>query len=172
MFALPTAVHSLSEGQNVDETGVREWRRGEDHRRATKALEFLLLLAYEREPLEERDDGLDDVGQSLHLEVPPVLAAAIDLAAAEVLLEELQRQSVMLRDVEGWADSPGRGAPVLHATADDHEAAFTQRESGQEVPDALGNTLDGKPFLLIVRTRHIVTVGRGLALSSVARYYE
>jgi hypothetical protein len=47
---------------------------------------------------------------------------------------------------------------MLPSAADQHEASLSQREPGQEITERDLNGLYARPFLLIVRTRHIFTV--------------
>jgi len=46
---------------------------------------------------------------------------------------------------------------VASWTTNEHEAGFSQREPDQVVPELAREQSDGESFLLIVRTRHIVT---------------
>ena len=77
-------------------------------------------------------------------------------SAPQSLAEQLERSWVLLRDVEGGRDSP-LPAVVAAWTTDQHEASFSEGEPRQEAPELCRDRFDSESFLLIVRTRHIVT---------------
>src|ERR671918_1028609 len=87
----------------------------------------------------------------------PPLPSSTDRPARERVAEELQWNSILLRHVEGGRDLP---LPlVVAATAtDEHEAGLAQSETRQEAPEIARDRFDSEPFLLIVRTRHLVTI--------------
>jgi hypothetical protein len=97
------------------------------------------------------------VGEAIHLPVPAAVAGDPHRAAAVSLAEEIERSPIDLRDVEGGREPEAFGAAAAFA-ADNHEASLSQREPGQESTECDVNRLDGRPFLLIACTRHIVTV--------------
>ena len=115
------------------------------------------LRADQREPPEERYDSPAEVVQTVDLPVPAAVTGDSHRAAAQCRPEEIERSPISLGDIEGRGHLPA--PPVVTSTAtDEHEAAFTESESGKEAPERDGDRLDGRSFLLIVRTRHVVTM--------------
>jgi hypothetical protein len=122
--------------------------------------EFPEVIGFRRSQwirFEERDDRAGEVGQPVDLireqvfpmvVVPPI---AIDLAAPEVILDQLKNlhAPLSLHDREDWLQLPSQphSAIPLDWTA---EAAFPVDEADDPL-------LDTWPFLLIFRTRRIVT---------------
>src|SRR5438105_5033688 len=58
---------------------------------------------------------------------------------------------------EGGGDLP-LPAVVAALAADEHEASFSEGESRQEASERARNRFDIESFLLIARTRHVVTI--------------
>jgi hypothetical protein len=106
---------------------------------------------------EERNDGLPQLHRVVHdvnEKVFPVIvspAIAVDLSAPEVVLDRLKNMgaSLSLHNREAWLELPTESdlSVPLNRTA---EAAFTVDEADDPL-------LDPWPFLLIARTRRIVT---------------
>ena len=119
-------------------------------------LEVLLLRGQQRRGLEERDDTLEQVDALSHDEHDRSVSASVRLDVAAIAkppADDLQHLSpvAVLADMEfGYQLIAGlaRRIPVY----DDREASFS-----------IDVTRDVaiQPFLLIVRTRHIVTVPSG-----------
>src|SRR3954447_12403211 len=95
----------------------------EDPDGACKAPEILGLRAYEREPLEERNDPVLDVREAIDLPVPAAVPGPAHGSATERLPEQIERSPIVLRDVEGGGDPPAARA-CAPMTAHEHEAGF------------------------------------------------
>ncbi len=90
-------------------------------------------------------------------QVPAAVARSAERPAVERLAEQLERSPIVLRDVERGGELPLPrvvGTPPTH----EHEASLSEGEPGQKVPERARDGFDCQPFLLIVRTRHVVTI--------------
>jgi hypothetical protein len=140
---------------------IREVPSSEDLRGSAESLEVLSLPPDQRKPPEERHDPGLNIPEVIDLPIPAVVAGLADRTAIERLHEEIERSPILLGHVEGRRELPASRI-VAPSTGDDHEAAFSQREPGQEETDVSRYRFDPEPFLLIACTRHIVTVLRQL----------
>jgi hypothetical protein len=135
----------------VTQTAARQ-----DRDCAPEQLEVSRLRPDEREALEERDDAELDVAEAIDLPVPATVPGLAERSAPECVAEQLERRSIFLRHVEGGGDLP-LPAVVASRTTYEHEASFSESEPRQEAPELTRDRFDSEPFLLIVRTRHVVT---------------
>ena len=159
-------VHRLGDLCDLDETfGRLVPADGDQLDAAGELLEILLLRAPHRIPLEERDDRLQEIratthGVAIHV-LPVVVIPPIweDVANTEVLTETLEARDAggALRDRElvrhletGSVASSPHAVRLPHEA--DREASFSVYET-----DHPATELD-QPFLLVFRTRHVVTI--------------
>ena len=159
-------VHRLGDLRDLDETfGRLVPADGDQLDAAGELLEVLLLRASHRIPLEERDDRLQEMratthGVAIHV-LPVVVIAPIweDAADAEVLTKALEardtggalRDRELVRHLETGSVASSPHAVRLPREAD-REASFSIYKT-----DHPATELD-QPFLLICRTRHVVTM--------------
>src|SRR5215211_4651134 len=101
MRSLSTAVHPFPESQNLVEFRVRQGSARKEADRLAPPREVLRLCPDEREPLKERHDQLALVAQGVDLPIPAAVAGDSHRSAAERLAEEIERYSILLRDVAG-----------------------------------------------------------------------
>ena len=157
VVALATTVHLLPKEQDLLVVGVRHGLLSEQLRSLCEELEVVSLRTHERKASKERHDACLDIREAIDLPVPATIAGLPHAPASESLGEQIEWCSIDLRHVEGCREFPASRVVASTATHD-HEAGLSQREPGYEIPERLGNVCDREPFLLIVRTRHIVTV--------------
>src|SRR6266702_1436997 len=122
-------------------------------------LEFERFLTNHRKPPKERDYGSLDIAKRVHFVVPATVARPTDCSATQRPSKQFERSHVYLGGVESRRDSP-TSSVVRASPAHQHEASFPEGKPREEMADVRRYCVDGKPFLLIVRTRCIVRRGR------------
>jgi hypothetical protein len=120
-------------------------------------LEVLALRCPQRVRLEERDDDLIEIDESPHdvsvqrLTVVVPSRIGVDPSASEVVAKRLERLNARgtlnYHELRLHLPADRGGRIAVHG---DGETAFTVDEPGYP-------PCDSQPFLLIVRTRHVVT---------------
>src|ERR1700682_2712310 len=155
--SLSTAVHPFPESKNLMVVLVAEVVGREQRYCASPQPIVLRLLSHDRKPIEERHNAAGEIEKSVDLPIPATVARLAQSPAPEGHMKQIQRDAIVLRDVEGGRELE---APAIVAAfaADDHEASLSQRKPRQEATEGGRYGLDAWPFLLIVRTRHIFTV--------------
>ena len=151
-------IHRLNELSDLTKSVDREMHPPIHH--LEDPLELQEILALRRAEwicFEERHDHIPEIEPSLDLIAHQVLAVivvssiAIDLAASEEVPDQLQNvdTAFALNDKELW----------LHLPATTHPAVLLDRaaETAFTVDEADDPLLEFWPFLLIARTRRIVT---------------
>ena len=138
---------------------------GDELDAATELLEVLLLRAPHRMLPEERDDRLQQIGSLADDVAVQMLAMVVialvreDLTNFEELTQlveapdaggTLRHRELMSHLEAGRIAFPARAAWLPHES--DGEASFSVYETDHPA------TKLGQPFLLIVRTRHVVTM--------------
>jgi hypothetical protein len=155
--ALATTIHLLSQEQDLSVVRVRHDLLNEQLCRFSEELEVMSLRPDEREAAKERNDPRPDIRKAVHLPVPAAIAGSSCASARQRLAKQVERSPICLRHIESRRELPASGVIATRATHD-HKAGFSQREPGQEIPEIARDGSDREPFLLIVCTRHIVTV--------------
>ena len=159
-------VHRLSDANDLQETVTTRVTSGLDHRHARRELlEVISLRRSKRMLAEERNDRLHEIRASAHDVLAQVLSVVVvppvheDAPHPEESLKlfEAVRASDALRHYEpvahliaGRVAFPLRTVCLPHET--DGEASFSVYET-----DHPATQLD-QPFLLVFRTRHVVTM--------------
>src|SRR5205823_5263124 len=149
--SLSAAIHPLSEVDDANVVGVAHDGLAQERDRTPEQLEVTRLPSDERKPLEEGDDSAGDVGEAVDLPVPAVVAGPPERAASQSLVEQVERCSIVLRNVEGGGELP-LPTVVAASAAHDHEASLSESETRQEASERARNRFDNGPFLLIART--------------------
>jgi hypothetical protein len=152
-------VHRLNDSSDLDETVDAEMATPlHELEYFNELLEVLALCRPKPVRLEERDDDLIQVAeppndvavQRLTMIVPS--RVDVDPAAAEVVAERLEstnaRSSLHHYELRLHLPSDRGGRIAMHRNG---EATFAVDEPGYP-------PCDSQPFLLIVRTRHVVTI--------------
>jgi hypothetical protein len=159
-------VHRLRQERDLDEPVCGQMPPGPHHLHACrKLLEIEPLRRPERIPLEERDYRLQKVASGGHdilaqvllvVVVPPVdeepshSEELLELLEAERAPRSLRHHEPMAHLKAGLVASPARAVTLPHEP--DREASFSVYKADHPT------TLLDQPFLLIVRTRHVVTI--------------
>jgi hypothetical protein len=154
---LSASVHAFPELENGDVVGIAQDTLRQKRDRAPEESIVLCLPPDKRESIEERNDATGNVQEAVYLPVPAPVAGLTNRSAAEGLVKEVERSSILLRDVEGGRDLP-LPPVVASSTTYEHEAGLAQSETRQEAPERARDRFHSEPFLLIVRTRHVVTI--------------
>ena len=159
-------VHRLRDRRDLDETLAGQVSiGGDDLHTPRERIEVVLLRGTERILLEERDDRLQQVSPASNgvlaevltmVVMPPVDVDATDPEEVSELLEAsatplaLRYDKTMEHLIAGRVASSPRTVSLPYET--DREASFSVYETDHPTTE-----LD-QPFLLVFRTRHVVTM--------------
>ena len=99
--SLPTAVHPFPESKNLVVVLIAQTASREQRYRAPPQPEILCLLSQDRKPIKERYDLDRLIRKSIDLPIPTAVASPPQTAAPESLPKEIQRHTVVLRNIEG-----------------------------------------------------------------------
>ena len=159
-------IHGLRDSSDLDETAWRPVPTTRNHLHTRREpLEVLLLRTLQRMLAKKRNDPLREIRPLRHDVLAQVLPVIVltpvdnDPSAPEELTELLEAVEALhpLRHdkpvthlIAGSVASPARAVLLPHET--DREASFSVYKA-----DHPTTKLD-QPFLLIVRTRHVVTI--------------
>jgi hypothetical protein len=168
-------VHRLSDLRNLDDARHRQvpmqFHQGDD---PDELVEVLPLRSPKWVLLEERNDLRAEILESVNVEPEEILTVIVaspipvDLAAAEESAEVLQRVTARLSldDVERWSYLPLESHLVTRVDG--------AAETALSIHEAHDPSSGLEPFLLVFRTRrivtlHVITVVRGNDTSGTAR---
>jgi hypothetical protein len=172
------SVHRLSDLCDLEKTRRREMTPMFHELNARrKLLEVRLLRCPERKPLEERDDPLDQIRTARNDVLTHVLPVVVMTPAGEQspALEETLKLFENRWAARSLRHGKPRGDLVSDLVASPAYAVSLPHEANREASFSVYKTdhpatqLD-QSFLLIVRTRHVVTVDIASDVTSSARY--